>query len=208
MPIRRRLGTGLTALTAIALLVAGCSDDPEPKFTDDTPTPTSTPTTGDPTESTSTDPTETETSVDPSVEPEYPEEANGKGKKAAEAFAVYFIALLDFTDTTQDTRTLTRLGPFCDACANLADYVNGLKAEGTSTVGIHRTVTDTSTDFVTRRGRLNAIMDVEYETNRYKIVSKDGKTTWKRPEEFDAYLIISRPAKGGPWRVDDVGASS
>ena len=208
MPIRRRLGTSLTALTALALLAVGCSDDPEPKFADDTPTPTSTPTTSDPTESTSTDPTETETSVDPSVEPEYPEEAEGGGKASAVEFASYFMELVDYADTSQDTATLKRISPFCSACRNLVSLIKDLKSEWTSTVGIRRTVTDVTVEMTTLKGRENAVMQVSYDTNRYKIIDKDGEVTWKKPSSLDAVLIISRSPDDKRWRVDDLGPAS
>lgn len=207
MAIRRRLGTALAASITLALLASGCSSDPEPKFADETPSGTPTATSSDPTEPTSSAPTETDTSVDPTVEPEYPEAADGKGRAAAEAFAVYFLAIVDYADKSHDTKTLKRISPLCSACTNLVAAIEDLESEGTQTVGISRELVDSSAELTSLEDRENAVMQITYKTNRYKIVAKDGTVTRKPPGNVDVVLIVSR-ATGERWRVDDLGPAS
>lgn len=89
------------ALLAGALLLAGCSDDPEPRF--------------EPTESPS--PTESETSAEPQAQ-------------SPEEFIREWVSLHADMQNTGETDRFLMISPKCSACVELADLVDRYYAAG------------------------------------------------------------------------------
>ncbi|WP_426242086.1 DUF6318 family protein [Nocardioides sp. LHG3406-4] len=103
---RRRLA----ALAALALLFAGCGDDPEPKM----------PPSSDPSPSTTTTPSRT---ADAAVEPTLPPEAKGNDEAAAEAFIRYYWSLANYVQATGHVKAFREVAlPSCVTCSRSADY--------------------------------------------------------------------------------------
>jgi Family of unknown function (DUF6318) len=204
--MRRSAPSVLATALLVAATSAGCSSDPEPKFADPTSSEPTFSASGSPTESlggSSTEPVTEEPSGP--VVPEYPEAANGKDRAAAEAFARYYWQVLDYTDVSGETKLLRELSPTCTSCLQISDLVDRLYRNGTRIVGIERGLTITKTAVVNREDRIVASIDLSYRTNHHKVVLEDGTVTRKVPTTVAGFVIVTRPARGGTWRVDDLG---
>ena len=114
------------AALALPLLLAGCADDePVPKVEPSTPAPSV---------------TETVETNEP-VEPTLPPEAEGKGRKAAEAFVRHYYDTVNYAQENDDTEGLRALGsPGCTACTAGADAIDAIYRQGGTIAGGENTV--------------------------------------------------------------------
>jgi choline/glycine/proline betaine transport protein len=113
---RRAVGT-LAALTA-AVLMAGCTSNPEPA---PLPSPSASGS-----ESAGASP-----SASASAAPSMPAEARGTSKKSAKAFVRYYVDVLNHAMATGDTELLESLSsPKCVSCDSVAQLVNEVYSAG------------------------------------------------------------------------------
>lgn len=133
--------TTLTLLAAGALL-AGCggSGDPAPPPTSDdalttsSPTSQAAPTTDEPPEDvieTSAPPDDVVETTQDSGPPELPEEAREDSEAGAEAFALHYIDLINYTSKYPEPGLLSAMTvESCDTCSNLEDTVVSSSEDG------------------------------------------------------------------------------
>ncbi len=116
------------ASVALPLLLAGCNNEPVPKLPDAA---ASTPTTSM---------SQTPEPAEP-AEPTLPPEAEGKGRKAAEAFVRYYYDTVNYAQATGDTTLLRSIGsPGCTACTAGADAIDAIYRQGGTIIGGEDTV--------------------------------------------------------------------
>jgi hypothetical protein len=103
------VGRWVATAVVVPLLVAGCSDDPEPKF-EPSPSPS-------PSESTS--------------EPAEPKAWEVKSEAGAVAFAKHWIEVFNEAKSTGDTAELEEMSAeTCTSCTNFVNFLNQLYGHG------------------------------------------------------------------------------
>ena len=97
------------AATLPLLVVAGCSEDPEPKFSRPSESP----------------------SASESSEPPAKEAWEVKSDKGAYAFVRHWVATLNAAGESGDTSELAALSAKdCESCSNIIDYIDGVYRDG------------------------------------------------------------------------------
>jgi Family of unknown function (DUF6318) len=193
----------LTVL-ATALMVAGCANDPEPKFADPT---TSEPTfsdTGSPTAT--TDPTNETTGglIEP-VEPEYPAAAKGEGKSAAVAFVKYYVDMLDYAQATGELETLRSLGTqTCQGCNGAADLIEDTYRAGGHYEGLKRSIKVTFTDTGNVGGGDFVVVDTRMTTSKHRKTTGDGDVEKFQGGTSPIEFLVSR--QSGGWLIGSIQA--
>lgn len=125
MVVRR----GVAVAVAVALMaLVGCGDDDTEAKPDPTPTITSSP---------SASPSASEAvTPKPPVLPTMPAAARGSGDEAARAFARYWIAMVNYAQSTGDTEPLSALhADYCSGCSAGVEQVKKDWSKGKSIVG-------------------------------------------------------------------------
>ena len=175
------------AALALPLLLAGCADDePVPKVEPSTPAPSV---------------TETVETNEP-VEPTLPPEAEGKGRKAAEAFVRHYWATVDYAQGVSNTEALRSLATEeCDACRAGADVIDLIYRQGGTIVGGAHTVDDSE---VTGRRGIPGEGALYYANIRVSHTQQVIEGTEKLDGDYaagsdDLRFVVIRDSKG--WQV-------
>jgi hypothetical protein len=174
--VRRWVATAVV----VPLLVAGCSDDPEPRF-EPSPSPS-------PTESTS--------------EPAQPQAWEVKSEAGAVAFAKHWIDVFNEAMPTGDTRKLESLSePACKTCTAFAKRLESIYASGGfyESPGWRILQADASDNMPA--GRAVLALRVRQGSERYKDTA-DSKIVENRASKasYSANLVWT----GGTWRVREL----
>lgn len=151
----------LTAfLLASALGLAGCTDDPEPRFAPPSSAPPASPST-----SAASGPTA----------PEMPEAAKGTDAAAAEAFVKYYWEVVNYAEQSRDLSELRRISSDrCVACQAGIDYLERVFAQDAVISGGINRVLGPRTVFVAgERGR-DAVVEFELRSTRQHIAYPDA----------------------------------
>ena len=176
----------LPVLLCTALLTA-CEDEPEPKIVEPTSTapPTTTATTSSAVPTTSVPTTSVPTTSAPP-----------KGETAKQ-FVIRFQAEAGLMKSTGETDRYRALSPRCSDCANLADAVEDVYADGGRIVG--KTPRTTKVHQV-GKVRDVSILEFDYVAPPSKLLDGHGKVTTRFPGGTVRFQInVSRVA--GAWQV-------
>lgn len=162
-----RRGSGLlVALALVAVVVAaGCSDNPEPA-----PMPPASSSS-----SSSPSPTKSDTPKPPAL----PDEAKGTSAASAKAFARHWIATLNYSGPTGNTRALRELFvKKCVPCTGIGDFIDKVYAKGGSIEG--RGWNALSTRVVSQSSE-KTVVDVLVRVSPQTVIEAKGR----EPRQFD-----------------------
>jgi hypothetical protein len=171
--VRRWVATAV----AVALLVAGCSDDPEPKFE---PSPS---------------PSQSESAAEPSE----PMAWEVKSEKGAVAFAKHWIDVFNDAAATGETDELTAMtGPNCQTCKNFVGLIEDIYREDGQYNSDGWSVVHTSTANGLPAAKASVAMRVRQPAER---ITRPG-----RPVETHEPATVTYSAglewKDGEWKMD------
>ncbi|KQY55468.1 MULTISPECIES: DUF6318 family protein [unclassified Nocardioides] len=178
------------ALCLPLLALSACSDD-EPNAKDE-PSPSVT------MPSSSTSPSESTTPV-PITAPTMPAAAEGSGDKAAQAFARYWVAMVNYAQETGDTEPLKALhSEKCTPCSSGVEAVDEGYANGKSMVGGQYKITSlkaVDTDQPSVR-----MIGLVVHATRQKKLDRQGRVLSSTPPGYRGFRLYLRKYSG-EWAV-------
>ncbi|WP_067434854.1 DUF6318 family protein [Nocardioides jensenii] len=185
----RRWVAGVVCLPL--LLVSACTDDDAGADPDPSPSSAS--------QSPSNSPSATPTVEDP-VPPTLPAAAQGSDDKAARAFARYWIAMVNYAQSTGDTLQLAALhDDGCDACTAGVAAVDEGFAKGGSMVGGRYTIRSVQSVDSNQAGV--RLVGVLVRATRQRTLNRRGEVTSTARPGLRAFRLFLRKDGAGEWTV-------